>query len=139
MDARSRRDNFAFVDTPVFRSADDVSVKHIFGQSEAAWQRVAFGVIELDEDDVVRTYNSAESSLARRRPEATLGKNFFSEVAPCTDVAEFRGRVRSLVTDGDEVRFDYVFAFPWGERRVRVRAIRSGPSRWLFVTPLGER
>ena len=49
-------------------SADDVPVKSMYARDPQTWQEVAFGVIELDENDVVLTYNRAESALARRDP-----------------------------------------------------------------------
>jgi photoactive yellow protein len=90
-----------------------------------------FGAIELDAHDVVVAYNRAEATLARRDPKQTIGKNFFTEVAPCTNVEAFRGRLHSLakVGGGTDV-FDYNFLFPWGERKVRIR---------LLVTPSGAR
>lgn len=116
-----------------------MTAKDVYAANPESWQHVAFGVIELDDDDRVRGYNRAESALAQRSVEATLGRHFFQEVAPCTDVAEFRGRVAALADEGAECRFEYLFRFPWGDRRVRIRAMRVGASRYLFVTPIGER
>ena len=104
------------------------------------YDELAFGVIELDREFCVRTYNRSESALARRPPQATIGRHFFRDVAPCTASAEFHGRISALMADDvavdTEVRFDYDFAFPWGRRRVRIRALRGTDSCWLFVTPL---
>jgi photoactive yellow protein len=102
------------------------------------WNEVAFGVIELDLDMIVRTYNRAESSLAQRDPANTIGRHFFTEVAPCTDGPGFRGRLEAL-RHGGESRFDFEFAFPWGAKRVRVRALRLRESLWLMVTPIQVR
>ena len=104
------------------------------------YDELAFGVIELGRDFRVRTYNQSESALSQRPPEDTIGRHFFREVAPCTASAEFSGRIEGLMADGvavdTELRFDYDFAFPWGRRRVRIRALRGTDTCWLFVTPL---
>lgn len=101
------------------------------------WHEVAFGVIELDLDMIVRTFNRAESTLAQRDPAKAVGRHFFDEVAPCTDGPGFRGRIEQL-RHGDDSRFDFEFAFPWGVQQVRVRALRLRESVWLMVTRTGR-
>lgn len=111
---------------------DSLTATAVASMNPEDWNRVAFGVIELDLTMVVVTYNSAESSLARRDPAKTIGRHFFDEVAPCTDGPGFRGRIEKL-RHGDDTRFDFVFAFPWGTQEVRVRALRLRESVWLMV------
>lgn len=118
--------------------ADALTVDAVSTMTPEDWNEVAFGVIELDQDMIVRTYNRAESSLAQRDPAATLGRHFFTDVAPCTDNPGFRGRLEALSHGGD-LRFDFEFAFAWGARRVRVRALRLRESLWLMVTPIQGR
>jgi len=112
---------------------DSLTAEAVATMSPEDWNEVAFGVIELDLAMMVRTYNSAESSLARRDPAKTIGHHFFEAVAPCTDGPGFRGRIEKL-HHGDDTRFDFVFAFPWGVQQVRVRALRLRESVWLMVT-----
>ena len=45
-----------------------------------------FGYIALAPDGTIRKYNRYEADLARRDPQDVLGRNFFTEVAPCTQV-----------------------------------------------------
>ncbi len=118
--------------------AEALTAEALATMSPTDWDETAFGVIELDEHMIVCTYNRAESSLARRDPSQTVGRHFFTEVAPCTDGPGFRGRLEGL-RNGDEARFDFEFAFPWGSRRVRVRALRLRESIWLMVTPIQGR
>lgn len=121
-------------------SAEALDTSQLSSLSRGDYDKLAFGVIELDRDFIVRTYNASESKLARRDPEQTVGKHFFRDVAPCTDVDEFRGRIAALMKEGvpvdSEARFDYSFAFPWGKRRVRIRALRGSDNCWVFVTPI---
>lgn len=114
-----------------------VTAEAVATMSREDWNGVAFGVIELDVDMIVRTFNRAESSLSQRDPETTVGHHFFDHVAPCTDGPGFRGRIEQL-RHGDEDRFDFEFAFAWGTQRVRVRAMRLRESVWLMVKRIQE-
>lgn len=119
--------------------AESISIESLHAMGRDDYDALAFGVIELDRNFAVRNYNRPESLLARRKVEDTIGKDFFGEVAPCTNNAGFRGRIEALMAsaEGGDVRFDFVFLFPWGRRNVRVRALRGGPNLcWVFVTPL---
>lgn len=121
-------------------TANSLDNKQLAALTSGDYDQLAFGVIELDRDFIVRTYNQSESTIARRDPATTVGKHFFREVAPCTDVDDFRGRIQTLMAAGvaidTEARFDYTFRFAWGSRRVRIRALRGTETCWLFVTPL---
>lgn len=121
-------------------TAETISIESLHAMQRDDYDALAFGVIELDKNFVVRNYNRPESLIARRKPEDTIGKHFFTEVAPCTNNADFRGRIEELMNgsaDSGDVRFDFVFLFPWGRRNVRVRALRGGQNLcWVFVTPL---
>ena len=121
-------------------SPDALNSQRMRALSAEEYDSLSFGVIELDPGFVVRNYNARESQLARRSAADTIGRHFFHEVAPCADVPEFRGRLESLMSTeagaDSELRFDYHFAFAWGRRRVRIRALRGDDGCWIFVTPL---
>lgn len=122
-------------------AAENFPVTRLRSLSRSEYDELAFGVIELDPNFVVRNYNRPESLNARRRPEETIGKHFFEEIAPCADNPSFRGRIEALMredADEQEVRFNFVFRFPWGSRSVIVRAVRDErlDTCWMFVTPL---
>jgi len=102
----------------------------------AEFDALPFGMIRLDAAGVVKAYNEWEARLARREARDVIGKNFFTDVAPCTNVASFRGKLDELAVSGDKTYiFDYDFLFPWGTRRVRIRfVIESMDERWVLVT-----
>jgi photoactive yellow protein len=120
--------------------ANSLSVANLRALTREQYDELAFGIIELDRNFIVRNYNRPESLLARRKPEDTIGKHFFHEVAPCTDNAEFRGRIEALMARDaleKEARFEFVFQFPWGRRSVNIRAMPDDfGTCWVFVTPL---
>jgi photoactive yellow protein len=108
--------------------------------SPADFDTMPFGMIRLDRHGIVKTFNEWEAKLARRVAQDVIGKNFFKDVAPCTDVADFRGKLDELAASGEKTYiFDYEFLFPWGIRRVRVRfVIESDDERWVLVTNVAE-
>ena len=86
-----------------------------------------YGAILLDESGRILSYNDTESRMARLPIEAVLGRNFFTEVAPCTRVKEFEGRFRALASGQGlpVVSFDFIFPFPFGAQRVAVLLTRG--------------
>jgi photoactive yellow protein len=82
-----------------------------------------FGLIGLDAMGIVRVYNAAEATYSGRSPDRVIGRSFFEEIAPCTNVRDFHGRFVGLVTGrlAPPVTFRFNFAFP--ERDVDVRIV----------------
>ncbi len=95
-----------------------------------------FGAIRLDKEGTILSYNQAEATLTGRDPARVIGKNFFRQVAPCTNVREFAGRFRDGVERGDlhEV-FPYRFDFEMAPRDVTVTLFYSQATQtaWVFV------
>jgi len=99
-----------------------IPIENLATFDRSRFDELPFGIIEVDRDGRVLTYNRWEEELAGRHREETLGKLFFSEVAPCTGVAEFEGRFRSMVARNESRReeLDFVFRFPGEERLVNI-------------------
>jgi photoactive yellow protein len=65
-----------------------------------------------------------------------IGKNFFTEVAPCTNVQEFAGLYRQGMAEGKlNTTFPYRFAFPKRIVDVEITLLLNGDgqSAWVFV------
>jgi len=100
-----------------------------------------FGAIRLDRNGTILKYNMTESKLTGRDPKRVIGRNFFTDVAPCTNVQGFAGRFREGVAKGDmHVIFPYRFDFEMAPRDVTVTLFYSQQTdtAWVFVraTPL---
>lgn len=95
------------------------------------------GIIQLDRDGKILYYNKSQANLARRRPENTVGLNFFRDVAPCAAVRAFQGRFDDFVaSSGDKIvePFDFIFDFSWGSRQVAITLVRgNGEPKTYFV------
>lgn len=102
----------------------------------ASIDSLPFGYIALSPDGTVRKYNRYEADLARKDPKDVLGRNFFREVAPCTQVQEFEGRFREFAggTGHSTLSFDFEFTFRHGTQRVRIGFVRSPLEREVIVT-----
>ncbi|MHC4940115.1 MAG: PAS domain-containing protein [Planctomycetota bacterium] len=111
-------------------------IERMTSMSRDELDRLPIGAIRLDKDGTILEYNAAEARLAGREPAEVIGRNFFTEVAPCTNVQEFAGRFRADVgSDRPAVAFPYVFRFP--EKDVTVLVLmhfdKQSESGWIFV------
>ena len=97
---------------------------------------LAFGAIQLDADGNILQYNAAEGDITGRDPKAVIGKNFFKDVAPCTDSKEFSGRFKEGVKNGDlNAMFEYTFDYQMQPTKVKVHMNKAlaGDSYWILV------
>jgi len=95
-----------------------------------------FGAIRLDRDGNILTYNMTESKLTGRDPKRVVGRNFFRDVAPCTNVQAFAGRFREGVAKKEmHAIFPYRFDFEMAPRDVTVTLFYSKQTdtAWVFV------
>jgi photoactive yellow protein len=79
------------------------------------------GVVLVDDEGIVLYYNAREEQIARRKKQDVIGRNFFSEVAPCTRVQQFHGQFLQIVRR-PSARTSFAFQFPLadGPRDVEV-------------------
>lgn len=102
-----------------------------------------FGLVKLSTDGTILEYNMAESEITGIRPEAVVGKNFFLDVAVCTQRPEFYGKFREGIAKGVlNQMFDYVFDYNMEPTRVRVHMFSSHDHAgakfvWLMVKRMG--
>ncbi|MGZ8379140.1 MAG: PAS domain-containing protein [Gemmatirosa sp.] len=95
-----------------------------------------FGVVQLADDGTVQLYNRWESALAGVDPTAAQGRNFFTQVAPCTNNRLVAGKFRDGVARGAlDTEFSYTFTYKMKPTNVALRLYRDPQSatNWLFV------
>ncbi len=115
--------------------ADDIE-NSLSRMNAAQLDKVAFGAIQLDEHGKILQYNAAEGDITGRNPKDVIGKNFFRDVAPCTNRPEFSGRFREGVKNGNlNTMFEYVFDYNMQPTKVKVhmKTAINGDSYWVFV------
>lgn len=96
--------------------------KPLFLLSEEEFDSLPFGGFMLDHEALVVKYNKMEESWSRLDRKDVIGKNFFLDIAPCTQVHEFFGRYQQLLTSDVAalVQFDFVYMFNRGPVHVNI-------------------
>lgn len=106
--------------------------------SEAELDELPFGVIVLAGDGTVLAYNRAEEELAGRRSQDVIGRNFFTEVAPCTSVQAFQGQFAAFCQGPEPSRtFQFTFRFPAGPVKVQILFLHKEVGVVVVVRKLG--
>ena len=124
----------ATANTTAFGKTDVENV--LANMTDAQLNKLAFGAIELDAAGKVLKYNAVEGAITGRDPKAVIGKNFFTEVAPCTNRPEFKGVFDAGVrTKNLNTMFEYVFDHLMKPTKVKIHMKQAilGQSYWVFV------
>ena len=100
---------------------------------------LAFGTIQLDHAGKILQFNVTEGKITGRDPKVMIGKNFFTEVAPCTNTPTFKGAFDKGVRGGNlNVMFEYIFDYVMTPTRVKVHMKKAvaDDSYWVFIKRL---
>jgi photoactive yellow protein len=106
--------------------------------TEAQLDALQLGVVQLDDEGGVLQYNSFEETFAERRRDDVKGRNFFTEVAPCTNNSLLREPFLQGVDSGElDLEIDYAFTYKMALRAVSLRLFRDPltATNWLLVRP----
>jgi photoactive yellow protein len=95
-----------------------------------------FGIVKVDNTGVVELYNKYESELAGILPKDAEGKNFFTQVAPCTNNRLFFGRFKDGISTGNlNVALPYTFTYKMRPTNVQIHLYHDTATKtnWVFV------
>lgn len=95
-----------------------------------------FGIVKVDNSGKILLYNKYESELANVPIQTAVGKNFFTEVAICTNNRIFYGRFKEGMVNGDlDIAFNYVFTYKMKPTNVVIHLYhdKTSDSNWIFV------
>lgn len=114
---------------------DDRVGEHLHRLTEEQLDEAPFGIIRVDNDGTVEFYNRYESELSGVEPEEAEGRNFFTQVAPCTNNRLFRGRFREGVHQDDlNERFTYTYTYKMRPTLVDVHLYRDEEgNNWILA------
>lgn len=103
--------------------------------SEEQLNDAPFGIIRVDDEGVVEFFNRYESELSGMDPEEVMGRNFFTQVAPCTNNRLFRGRFKKGVRRGElDETFTYTYTYKMRPTLVDVHLYRDEEgNNWITV------
>jgi photoactive yellow protein len=119
---------------------DGVALSRLDDLTHDELDALPFGVIQVDDAGRVLLYNATESRFSGRAAAAVLGRDFFRDVAPCTDQPAFRGRFLDGVRRGGlDTGFGFTFGFEPAPVRVavRLRQARAPGRYWILIRSLG--
>lgn len=98
-----------------------------------------FGVIGMDSNNNVQTYNTTEAKFAGLTRENVLGANLFTTVAPCMNNFMVAQRFEDALASGQDldVTIDYVLTLRMRPKQVRLRLLaRHGSAlRYVLIKP----
>jgi photoactive yellow protein len=94
-----------------------------------------FGVVKVDDHGTIAITNRYEAELTAVSIERALGRNYFTDVAPCTNNRLFYGTFRKGIATGTmNLLFFYTFTFKMSPTEVKVHLFRSPRgSNWVLV------
>ena len=104
---------------------EDSDTERLDLMSAIEFDTLPFGIIRLDLEGRVLAYNRAESLYSGLKQQHVIGRDWFRDIAPCTNTAKFFGKFKEGIAKGMiDASFDYVFT-RFSEPAVRVHMLRA--------------
>lgn len=107
------------------------SLNHVSADS------LPFGVVKLDDQGKIELYNKYNvQEYADFKGITVLGKNYFTEVAPCANNFLFSGRFQRGVSQNQlDMQFEYMFTYKIAPTKVHVHLYRDPITKtnWVFT------
>ena len=96
--------------------------------------RLDYGVVKVSDEGKIEIYNKYEADMAGVAPSMAMGKNFFTEIAPCTNNRLVFGKFKKGVESGSlDHQLAYTFTYKMKPTNVDIHMLRDGGSNWIFV------
>jgi photoactive yellow protein len=93
-----------------------------------------FGIVKVSDDGTIQMYNNWEAEMAGVAVKDAEGKNFFTQVAPCTNNRLVHGKFKDGVAKGElDTEFNYTFTYRMKPTNVVLRLVRDARTKSNFV------
>ncbi len=101
----------------------------------AQLDELPLGAVVIDSAGTISAYNSYEAEMAQLDPQRVIGRNFFRDIAPCTAVKEFEGRMRAFMRSKEQVSesFDYFFPFAHAPVDVTITFLKLPDKKSILI------
>ncbi len=98
-----------------------------------------FGVVKMDREGIIKAYNKYEAELASIPQQEAIGKNFFIQIAPCTNNFLVSAKYLEHRRQRDEV-LEYVFTYRISPTPVMLRLLINPEveNQYLLVKKITE-
>lgn len=106
--------------------------------SQAELDALTVGVVKVDDEGVVLFYSRKESEFSGMAREQVEGRNFFTEVAPCTNNRLIYQPFREGVArDHLDLTIEYTFSVQMPPTNVQLHMYRDTATKtnWIIVDP----
>ena len=128
-----------------FIKFDGVNINEVMNRMpDKVKNDLPFGLLKLDPAGTILEYNMGQEAITGILAKDVIGKNFFLDVAVCTQRPEFYGKFKEGLVKGvlNQI-FDYVFDYRMVPTRVRVHMFTSTGQRgekiiWLMVKKMAR-
>ena len=97
-----------------------LDVLNVLTLSDAQVDALPWGLVHVRGDGEILRFNSTEAALAHIDRDTVVGRHFFRDVAPCTQVQSFQGEFDRLRAAGLNGRAALTFEFGRVVKPVRV-------------------
>ena len=95
-----------------------------------------FGAIRLDAAGEVAVFSGSEKRLSGYGDRPALGRHFFTQIAPCMNTPQFRGRIEQALAAGDaDIEFGWIGDFGSAERETAGARAAGDRGRLLDLHP----
>lgn len=113
---------------------EDSDTERLDLMSAIEFDTLPFGIIRLDNDGRVLAFNRAESLYSGLKQQHVIGRDWFRDIAPCTNTAKFFGKFKEGLAKGMiDTSFDYVFT-RFSEPTVRVHMLKApNEDFWVLI------
>ena len=114
----------------------NVAIDQLNAMNRESADAQPFGIVQVDDSGVIQLYNKWESEMAGVASDKAEGKNFFTQVAPCTNNRLVYGRFKSGVAANDlDVEMNYTFTYKMKPTNVKLRIVRDADTKtnWVLV------
>lgn len=103
-------------------------------QSNETLDQLNFGLVKMNKSSVVLFYNKAEESITGVKSENTIGKQFFTQIAPCTNNFLVAEKYNQSILD-EQVQ--YIFTYVTQPIPVQLRLLKGdGDNQYMLVKKL---
>jgi photoactive yellow protein len=120
---------------PLERIDDDTLLARIERLSEQQLHTLPFGVVRLDAEGLVTFYSRTEAEQSGFGDRRAIGRNFFTQVAPCFDTSDRKRRIEEARRSGTlAITFEQIGDFDDADRELHVRVISAtGGGVWVLL------
>lgn len=118
------------------RFVDDETLARLPKMSRGEIDGIGFGVIKVDDQGVIELFGQGETDFSGVKAEAAEGRNFFTQIAPCTNNRLFYGRFRKGVEANElDLVMPYTYTYKMRPTNVIIHLWRDAETgtNWILT------